>query len=125
MLKEPKHRALAIMFASVMLAGTTQSSDAIAETRDVHIIKKGNVFLFKEGEEAIKIQKGDTVRWLVQKGTERKHHLMGKPPTNGFKEIKDFTENTDPPVDQTFANPGEFEYECIIHDTMQGKIIVK
>ena len=121
--QQPKHRALAIMFASVMLAGATQSSDAIA--KDVHIIKKGNVFLFKEDEAAITIQKGETVRWIVQKGTEREHHLMGKPPTNGFKEIEPFTEQTDPPVNQTFEKAAEFPYECIIHDTMQGKITVK
>jgi len=127
MMKQPKHRVIAIVFASVALAGATQAPNAMAaETIDVEIVdNKNDRPVFKTPD--IEIQQKDSVRWIVKDG--REHRLKAVSPSNAFKETEDFDDTKEPPVERTFKDPevtGVISYRCEKHPTtMKGTITVK
>lgn len=91
-----------------MMAGTAQAAE-------VKIIISDFAF----SPETLTIKVGDTVEFLNEDGT----------PHSGAREGKDAFDTEALSQGQskkvTFSKPGEYTYNCSIHPSMSGKIIVK
>lgn len=127
-------RNLSIAFVVILLAGgayffftkggyqapSTQNQQAEKPTSSPVITNKITAKNFAFNPKEITVNRGDTVTWTNEDAGQ--HQIASKPDGALFK--SDLL-NQGQSYSFTFNTAGEFDYLCLIHPSMTGKVIVK
>ena len=123
------HRSWRLALVTGMVAlGALAAAPAIAADHAVAIVEK----TFAPAEVAVAV--GDTVTWTVTKGINEPHTVTSGTPTGTGKGAEFDSQKDDPGLAKlktdggtfsfTFKAAGTFDYFCVIHPTMIGKVVV-